>query len=116
MTRSGNDGPRPANRPGRALAASAVLALAVGAAGLRTAPGTGTHPLTGGYGFALPVLFALGAGITAAKYRSHVRLTLSQTPGTAVDRLRTATTVEKALLAELIEWRSHIRNQKLPQK
>jgi len=30
--------------------------------------------------------------------------------------LRIATTVEKALLAELIEWRSHIRNQKLPQK
>jgi hypothetical protein len=30
--------------------------------------------------------------------------------------LRVATTVEKALLAELIEWRSHIRNQKLPQK
>jgi len=30
--------------------------------------------------------------------------------------LRVASTVEKALLAELIEWRSHIRNQKLPQK
>jgi hypothetical protein len=30
--------------------------------------------------------------------------------------LRIASTVEKALLAELIEWRSHIRNQKLPQK
>jgi hypothetical protein len=30
--------------------------------------------------------------------------------------LRIATTVEKALLAELIEWRSHIRNQKMPQK
>jgi uncharacterized membrane protein (DUF485 family) len=30
--------------------------------------------------------------------------------------LRVANTVEKALLAELIEWRSHIRNQKLPQK
>jgi len=30
--------------------------------------------------------------------------------------LRIFTTVEKALLAELIEWRSHIRNQKLPQK
>jgi hypothetical protein len=30
--------------------------------------------------------------------------------------LRIATTVEKALLAELIEWRSHIRNQKLLQK
>ena len=30
--------------------------------------------------------------------------------------LRTASTVEKALLAELIEWRSHIRNQRLPQK
>ncbi len=30
--------------------------------------------------------------------------------------LRIATTVEKALLAELIEWRSHIRNQKYPQK
>jgi len=30
--------------------------------------------------------------------------------------LRIAATVEKALLAELIEWRSHIRNQKLPQK
>jgi hypothetical protein len=30
--------------------------------------------------------------------------------------LRIATTVEKALLAELIEWRSHIRNRKIPQK
>jgi hypothetical protein len=30
--------------------------------------------------------------------------------------LRISTSVEKALLAELIEWRSHIRNQKLPQK
>jgi len=30
--------------------------------------------------------------------------------------LRITSTVEKALLAELIEWRSHIRNQKLPQK
>jgi uncharacterized membrane protein (DUF485 family) len=30
--------------------------------------------------------------------------------------LRVASTVEKALLAELIEWRSHIRHQKLPQK
>jgi hypothetical protein len=30
--------------------------------------------------------------------------------------LRIASTVEKALLAELIEWRSHIRNQKLPQE
>lgn len=30
--------------------------------------------------------------------------------------LRIANTVEKALLAELIEWRSHIRHQKLPQK
>src|SRR5579864_239275 len=30
--------------------------------------------------------------------------------------LRIASTVEKAMLAELIEWRSHIRNQKLPQK
>jgi hypothetical protein len=30
--------------------------------------------------------------------------------------LRIASTVEKALLAELIEWRSHIRHQKMPQK
>ncbi len=30
--------------------------------------------------------------------------------------LRIANTVEKSLLAELIEWRSHIRHQKLPQK
>jgi uncharacterized membrane protein (DUF485 family) len=30
--------------------------------------------------------------------------------------LRITNTVEKALLAEVIEWRSHIRNQKLPQK
>jgi uncharacterized membrane protein YciS (DUF1049 family) len=30
--------------------------------------------------------------------------------------LRIAAIVEKALLAELIEWRSHIRNQKLPRK
>jgi hypothetical protein len=30
--------------------------------------------------------------------------------------LRVASTVEKALLAELIEWRSHIKHQKLPQK
>jgi len=30
--------------------------------------------------------------------------------------LRIAVTVEKALLAEVIEWRSHIRNRKLPQK
>jgi hypothetical protein len=30
--------------------------------------------------------------------------------------LRIASTVEKALLAELIEWRSHIRNQRLPHK
>jgi hypothetical protein len=30
--------------------------------------------------------------------------------------LRIASRVEKALLAELIEWRSHIKNQKLPQK
>jgi len=30
--------------------------------------------------------------------------------------LRIANTVEKALLAELIEWRSHIRHQKMPQK
>jgi hypothetical protein len=30
--------------------------------------------------------------------------------------MRIAATVEKALLAELIEWRSHIRNQKMPQK
>ena len=29
---------------------------------------------------------------------------------------RIATTVGKALLAELIEWRSHIWNRKLPQK
>ena len=36
--------------------------------------------------------------------------------GTWSVALRTATTVEKALLAELIEWRSHIRNQKLPRK
>ncbi len=30
--------------------------------------------------------------------------------------LRITSTVEKALLAELIEWRSHIRHQKMPQK
>jgi hypothetical protein len=30
--------------------------------------------------------------------------------------MRIASTVEKALLAELIEWRSHIRNQRLPHK
>jgi hypothetical protein len=41
------------------------------------------------------------------------QLELSQTWPIA---LRIASTVEKALLAELIEWRSHIRNQKLPQK
>ncbi len=41
------------------------------------------------------------------------QLELSQTWPTVS---RIATTVEKALLAELIEWRSHIRNQKLPQK
>lgn len=95
MTRSGNDGPRPAGRPGRALAAAAVLALAAGAAALRAAPatGSGAHPVTGGYGFALAAAFALGAGYTAARYRTHIRLTLSQTPGTAVDRLRTATAV-----------------------
>jgi hypothetical protein len=41
------------------------------------------------------------------------QLELSQTWPIA---LRIAGTMEKALLAELIEWRSHIRNQKLPQK
>jgi hypothetical protein len=41
------------------------------------------------------------------------QLELSETWSTT---LRIASTVEKALLAELIEWRSHIRNQKLPQK
>jgi hypothetical protein len=41
------------------------------------------------------------------------QLELSETWSTT---LRIASTAEKALLAELIEWRSHIRNQKLPQK
>jgi hypothetical protein len=41
------------------------------------------------------------------------QLELSQTWSTV---LRITSTIEKALLAELIEWRSHIRNRKLPQK
>src|SRR5579862_1475972 len=41
------------------------------------------------------------------------QLELSETWHTV---LGIATTVEKALLAELIEWRSHIRNRKIPQK
>ena len=41
------------------------------------------------------------------------QLELTQTWPTV---LRTTSMVEKALLAELIEWRSHIRNRKLPQK
>jgi hypothetical protein len=36
--------------------------------------------------------------------------------GTWAIVLRTATRVERALLAEVIEWRSLIRNRKLPQK
>jgi hypothetical protein len=42
-----------------------------------------------------------------------LQLELSQTWWTA---LRITSLIEKALLAELIEWRSHIRNRKIPQK
>jgi hypothetical protein len=55
------------------------------------------------------------------RYREMQRMLLQwdkqlELSGTWPVVLRIATTVEKALLAELIEWRSHIRNQKLPQK
>lgn len=91
MTQSGSDDRRRNVRSGGLLAAAVALGLVIAAVAIRAAAGAALRNagLATGADVGLALLFAVGALVTAAKYRGHVRATEAHT--TALDRLRQAT-------------------------
>jgi hypothetical protein len=86
------------------LATGAAAALALAAVGLRAAAGSalGDNGSNAGIALLLAAAFAIGALITATKYRTHVRS--AEVRATAVDRLRNATVAAVFAAAVLVPF------------